>query len=234
MMARADHTGHPRDHHRVASKRALMIVLGLLATHMVVEIAGSIISGSLGLLAHATHILTDMVAICLALFALRIAERPATITRTFGFQRIEVLVVMLNALALWVLASRIAYLRFTKHAQGHHHEVEGGVMATVRHRAGDPHCCNLGTTPVVATLHQRRGCLVERDRRYDGRDCLDDFWTDRAVFPLAFGRPDHQPSECGAHNSELGTSGGQGIPCAAGDRPAAPGYVRTVSCPGGG
>ena len=130
----ADHSSHSRDHHRGASKRALVIVLGLLTTHMVVEIVGSIVSGSLGLLAHATHMLTDMVAICLAIFAMWIAERPATITRTFGFQRIEVLVVMLNALALWVLASWIAYeayQRLNEHAHGHHHEVEGGVMAAV-------------------------------------------------------------------------------------------------------
>ena len=130
----ADHSGHSHDHHRGASKRALVIVLGLLATHLVVEIVGSIISGSLGLLAHATHMLTDMVAICLAIFAMWVAERPATITRTFGFQRIEVLVVMLNALALWVLASWIvyeAYQRLTEHAHGHHHEVEGGIMAAV-------------------------------------------------------------------------------------------------------
>lgn len=76
---------------------------------MTVEIVGSAISGSLGLLAHATHMMTDMVAICLAIFAMWVAERPATTTRTFGFQRIEVLVVMLNALALRVLASWIAY-----------------------------------------------------------------------------------------------------------------------------
>ena len=130
----ADHSGHSHDHHRGASKRALLIVLGLLAIHMTVEIVGSLISGSLGLLAHATHMMTDMVAICLAIFAMWVAERPATITRTFGFQRIEVLAVMLNALALWVLASWIAYeayQRFTEHAHGHHHELEGGIMAAV-------------------------------------------------------------------------------------------------------
>ena len=133
-MAHHANADHSHDHHRGASKRALVIVLGLLATHMTVEIVGGIISGSLGLLAHATHMLTDMVAICLAIFAMWIAERPATITRTFGFQRIEVLVVLINALALWVLASWIvyeAYLRFTDHLDGHHHEVEGGIMAAV-------------------------------------------------------------------------------------------------------
>ncbi len=85
-MERRSHEGHghadqPHDY-RGASKRSLLIVLVLIAGHMGVEIAGGILSGSLGLLAHATHMLTDAVAIGLALFAMWIAERPATITRT--------------------------------------------------------------------------------------------------------------------------------------------------------
>ena len=129
------HSHHRRSHdYRGAGRRSLIIVLVLLSCHMAVEISGGILSGSLGLLAHATHMVTDVVAISLALFAMWIAERPATITRTFGYHRTEVLVVMFNALALWVLASWIfyeAYQRFGEHAQGHGHEVEGGVMLIV-------------------------------------------------------------------------------------------------------
>lgn len=130
-----DHAGHGHSHNlRGAGKRALWIVLGLLATHLTIEIIGGILSGSLGLLAHAAHMLTDSLAVGLALFAMWVAERPATITRTFGFQRAEVLAVMLNALALWVLASWIiyeAYLRLNEHAHGHHHEVDGLIMVIV-------------------------------------------------------------------------------------------------------
>ncbi len=134
-----NHAGHHagQDHSqdlRGASKRALLIVLGLLATHLAIEIVGGILSGSLGLLAHAAHMLTDALAVCLALFAMWVAERPATITRTFGFQRVEVLAVMFNALALWVLASWIcyeAYLRLNEYARGHAHEVDGGIMVVV-------------------------------------------------------------------------------------------------------
>ena len=127
--------GHDHDHdYRSAGRRSLTIVLILLRCHMGIEIAGGILSGSLGLLAHATHMITDAVAIGLALFAMWIAERPATITRTFGYHRTEVLVVMFNALALWVLASWIfyeAYLRLGEHADGHGHEVEGVLMLAV-------------------------------------------------------------------------------------------------------
>ena len=74
-------------------------------------------------------------AIGLALFAMWIAERPATITRTFGFQRIEVVVVVvLNAVALCVLASWIfygAHQRLSGLANGHDHELNGGIMLIV-------------------------------------------------------------------------------------------------------
>ena len=60
-----------------------------------------------------------------------VAERPATIKRTFGYHRIEVLVVLLNAVALCLLAGWIlygAYQRFNGLSQGHDHEIDGGVM----------------------------------------------------------------------------------------------------------
>ena len=75
--------------YRSAGRRSLIIVLILLCCHMGIEIAGGILSGSLGLLAHAAHMMTDVVALGLALFAMWIAERPATITRTFGYHRTE-------------------------------------------------------------------------------------------------------------------------------------------------
>ena len=126
---------HDREHDlRKVGQRSLIVVLIMLCMHMTIEVAGGILSGSLGLLAHATHMITDAVAVCLALAAMWIAERPATIRRTFGFHRAEVLVVLFNALALWVLASWIlfeAYGRFADHHAGHIHEVSGGLMLLV-------------------------------------------------------------------------------------------------------
>ena len=124
---------HPRDY-RAAGKRGLLVVLVLIGVQIAIETMGGILSGSLGLLAHATHIVTDAVAICLALFAMWMAERPAAITRTFGYHRIEVLVVLLNAVALCVLASWIfygAYGRFRGHFGDHDHHLDGGIMLAV-------------------------------------------------------------------------------------------------------
>ena len=117
-----------------AGKRALLVVLGLIGCLIAIDTIGGILSGSLGLLAHATHATTDAVAICLALLAIWISGRPVTISRTFGSQRIEVLAVVLNAIALFVLATWNfygAYQRFTGHAHGHEHELDGGTMLMV-------------------------------------------------------------------------------------------------------
>ena len=71
---------------------------------MTVEVAAGVISGSLALLADAAHMLTDAGAIGLALFAIWIGNRPASIKRTFGYYRTEVLAALFNVVSLWVLA----------------------------------------------------------------------------------------------------------------------------------
>ena len=120
-----DH-GHSHDHHRWASRRRLVAALALIVGYMGVEIVAGIVAGSLALLADAAHMLTDAGAIGLALFAMWIANRPASIKRTFGYYRTEVLAAMFNAFSLWVIAAWIffeAYHRFRDVT-----EVQGGIV----------------------------------------------------------------------------------------------------------
>ena len=104
-----DHGGHGHDDHghhghshdfRDASRRSLYIALALITTHMVAEVIGGLMSGSLALLADAGHMLTDSAAIVMALIAIWIAERPASVERTFGYQRTEILAALGNAFSL--------------------------------------------------------------------------------------------------------------------------------------
>ena len=69
----------------------LWIVLGLATGTMVAEVVGGLAANSLALLADAGHMLTDVAAIALSLFALLVAKRPATARRTYGNRRIEIL-----------------------------------------------------------------------------------------------------------------------------------------------
>ena len=74
---------------------------------MVAEVIGGVLSGSLALIADAGHMLTDAIAIAMALVAMWIAEKTASAERTFGFQRMEVLAAMLNTIGLWIIAGWI-------------------------------------------------------------------------------------------------------------------------------
>ena len=76
---------------------------------MVAELVGGILSGSLALLADAGHMLTDAAAIVMALVAMWIAGREATVERTFGYHRTEILAALANTFALWLIAGWILF-----------------------------------------------------------------------------------------------------------------------------
>jgi cobalt-zinc-cadmium efflux system protein len=57
-------------------------------------------ANSLALLSDAVHMLTDVGARCLGLFALWVAGRPASGTKTFGYHRAEILAALANGIAL--------------------------------------------------------------------------------------------------------------------------------------
>ncbi|MFW6205929.1 MAG: cation diffusion facilitator family transporter [Gemmatimonadota bacterium] len=100
----ADHHHGTARHARDADRRTLLIVLALTATFMVAELVGGLLSGSLALLADAAHMLTDVAALVLSLFAIRFARRPATAEKTYGYLRAEILAALVNGVVLIVLA----------------------------------------------------------------------------------------------------------------------------------
>ncbi len=108
--------GHDHDHARGASRRALAVALALTASYTAVEVVGGVVAGSLALLADAVHMLSDNVALVLALVAVWLAAKPASPERTFGFKRAEVLAALANgvllvALSIWIFVEAIVRLR---------------------------------------------------------------------------------------------------------------------------
>lgn len=130
---------HSHHHHdiREASRRSLLIAFALTALLMVAEIVGSFVSGSLSLLAHAGHMLTHVASFALALFAIRLAKRPASVHRTYGYNRAEILAAAANALLMWLFAAYIVWEvinRLTSDGgdgHDHHHEFEGGTVSVL-------------------------------------------------------------------------------------------------------
>ena len=70
---------------------------------------GGLLTGSLALLADAGHMFTDALGLLMALAAVRVAQRPATLRKTYGFYRAEVLAAAANALVLLGIGSFILY-----------------------------------------------------------------------------------------------------------------------------
>ena len=82
-------------------------VLGLTAAFMVAELVGGLLSGSLALLADAGHMFTDVAALGLSVFAIRLARRPPSRKRTYGWVRVEILAALVNGATLLVIAGLI-------------------------------------------------------------------------------------------------------------------------------
>jgi cobalt-zinc-cadmium efflux system protein len=80
------------------------VVLALTLAFTAVEIVGGVLTGSLALLADAVHMLSDNLALALALLAVWLAGRPSTPERSFGYQRAEILAALANGVILVVLA----------------------------------------------------------------------------------------------------------------------------------
>ncbi len=79
----------------------LLAVFWISATVLVLVLVGGLVSHSLALLADAGHVFTDVAAIGLSLTAIWLASRPASVERTFGFYRIEILAAVVNAVLLF-------------------------------------------------------------------------------------------------------------------------------------
>jgi cobalt-zinc-cadmium efflux system protein len=105
-MAHSHTHGHV---HPDTDARRLGIAFGLIVAFMVAEVAAGIVATSLALLSDAGHMLTDAVALGLALAALRLAERPPSGSFTYGLKRAEILSAQVNGVTLLLLGALIVY-----------------------------------------------------------------------------------------------------------------------------
>ena len=106
---------------------ALMLTVGL----MVYEIIGGWASGSLALLAAAGLLLATGSAITISVFSAWAEGRPASIERTFGYHRVEVVGSMLGALALWLVAAWVLFESISRVQDRAELEINGGLMLIV-------------------------------------------------------------------------------------------------------
>jgi cobalt-zinc-cadmium efflux system protein len=106
-MSNSSH--HVHDHAVGAGEQRMWGVLALTAGFLVVEVIGGILTNSLALLSDAAHMFTDVMALAIAVAAMRLSRLPADRKRTFGYHRFEILAAAFNATVLFFVALYILY-----------------------------------------------------------------------------------------------------------------------------
>ncbi|HKH41865.1 MAG TPA: cation diffusion facilitator family transporter [Solirubrobacterales bacterium] len=119
---------HPHDFAEADSRR-LAGAFALIVAFMLAEIVAGILASSLALLSDAGHMLTDAVAIGLALAALRLAQRPPAGSFTYGLRRAEILSAQVNGITLLLLGALIIFEGIRRLIDPP--EVEGAVVVVV-------------------------------------------------------------------------------------------------------
>mgnify|MGYP001073630433 FL=1 len=105
---------HNHSNLKDARTRSLIFALTLSFLFFLVEVTGGIVTRSLALISDAAHMLTDIMALTIALVAIQIGKKAADTMRTFGYYRFEILAAAFNTILLFLVAVYIfyeAYLR---------------------------------------------------------------------------------------------------------------------------
>ena len=89
--------------------KRLALSLGLTAAFVVIEIIAGIFGNSLALLTDAAHNFTDVIALGLSWYAVKLATQPAHAGKTFGYHRVGILVALVNSTTLVLIALGIFY-----------------------------------------------------------------------------------------------------------------------------
>jgi cobalt-zinc-cadmium efflux system protein len=118
-----------RRHRDGTATRRLGWVLGLTLAYMLAEVVGGFLADSLALLADAGHMMTDNLALTLALLAAWFARRPPDPSRTYGYQRAEILAALVNGVALGVVCLFIVWEAWERLRAPR--EVDFGLMAVI-------------------------------------------------------------------------------------------------------
>lgn len=116
---------HPHNHNDLKGQKLLIsILLNIVIT--VAQVIGGIVSGSLSLLSDALHNFSDVISLMVSYIATILTKRKASINKTFGYKRAEILAAFINASTLVIVAVLLiieAIKRF-KNPQ----EVESGLV----------------------------------------------------------------------------------------------------------
>jgi cobalt-zinc-cadmium efflux system protein len=103
------HSHGSHSHAHQANRKALLYSFFLILSFLIVELIGGILTNSLALLSDTGHMLSDAAALGFSLLALKVGEKKANETKTYGYKRFEILAALLNGLTLLLISVFIFY-----------------------------------------------------------------------------------------------------------------------------
>ena len=99
-----DHAHSHTHNHNDLKGRNLIISILLNIVITVAQVIGGLLSGSLALLSDALHNFSDVLSLIVSYIANRLSKKEASLQRTFGFKRAEILAAFINAATLIIVA----------------------------------------------------------------------------------------------------------------------------------
>jgi cobalt-zinc-cadmium efflux system protein len=146
-MSDMDNHSHIHSHFGDIAKQTtsrLALSLFLTLAFVFVEAIAGIIGNSLALLTDAAHNLTDVIALGLSWYAIRLTSQPANARKTYGYHRAGILVALLNSTTLVLISLGIFYEAWRRFMNPT--EVQSGILIVVGAIAV---LINLGTALLV-------------------------------------------------------------------------------------
>ena len=125
--------GHSHSHvpTEIKHERPLWSAFGRTLFFLLGEVAGGLLTNSLALLSDAAHMMTDVLALGISLFAVRMARRPADAKRTYGYARMEAIGALINGGLLFLAAGYILWAAVGRFSQPLHVESGGMLLVAV-------------------------------------------------------------------------------------------------------
>ncbi|WCO01688.1 cation diffusion facilitator family transporter [Psychroserpens ponticola] len=102
-MSHSHNHNHSHNHSDLKGRNLLIsILLNIIIT--VAQVIGGLLSGSLSLLSDALHNFSDVVSLMVSYIAERLSKKQASLQKTFGYKRAEILAAFINAATLIIVA----------------------------------------------------------------------------------------------------------------------------------
>lgn len=99
---------HNHSHPDLKGRKLLLsIFLNIIIT--IAQVIGGIVSGSLALLSDALHNFSDVLSLTVSYVADRFSKKDASVTKTFGYKRAEILAAFVNSATLIIVAVYLIY-----------------------------------------------------------------------------------------------------------------------------